>query len=72
MTRESFSIRIDRRACRGAGACVRRAPGTFSLDAQRRSVAADRPGEDEESVRQAANACPFFAIEIVEGDVDPA
>ena len=32
-----LEIRIDRGACRGSQNCVRRAPGTFSLDAHRRS-----------------------------------
>ena len=57
-----LEIRVDRSACRGAGACARRAPRTFSLDAQRRSVVADRPGDAEAEIRAAADACPFFAI----------
>lgn len=64
----AFSIRIDRETCRGAAACVRRAPGTFSLDAEGRSVAAAEPVEDEATIRGAADACPFFAIEVVEAE----
>ena len=61
-----LEIRIDRSACRGSQACVRRAPGTFSLDARQRSVAAPRPRESEAVIRDAAGACPFFAIEVRE------
>ena len=44
--------------------CVRRAPATFSLDAERRSVAVN-PAPDPESVlREAAESCPFFAIQV--------
>jgi ferredoxin len=59
-----LDIRIDRSACRGTQACVRRAPGTFSLDAHRKSTAAAQPRESEAAIREAAGACPFFAIEV--------
>jgi ferredoxin len=59
-----IEIRIDRTACQGAGACVRRAPRSFALDAERRSRALDPPGDDEATIRRAAAACPFFAIEV--------
>jgi ferredoxin len=62
----ALEIRIDRSACRGSRSCVRRAPGTFSLDASRKSVAAEHPRESGAEVRAAANACPFFAIEVRE------
>lgn len=56
-------IRVDRSVCQGAGACARRAPGTFTLDAGRRSVVAEHPRDDDAAIRAAAQACPFFAIE---------
>lgn len=59
-----LEIRIDRSACRGAQACARRAPGTFSLDAEGKSRASDEPTDDEDTIREAAAACPFFAIEV--------
>jgi ferredoxin len=62
----TLEIRIDRSACHGSQACVRRAPGTFSLDAQRKSVAAAHPRESEAAIREAASACPFFAIQVGE------
>lgn len=60
----TLEIRIDRDACRGARACVRRAPGTFSLGEDGKSQAADDPAEDDATIREAASACPFFAIEV--------
>jgi ferredoxin len=62
----ALEIRIDRNACHGSMGCVRRAPATFSLDAERKSVASAQPREDEAAIRQAADACPFFAIEVRE------
>ncbi len=60
----ALEIRIDRTACRGSQACVRRAPGTFSLASNGVSQAADAPTDPESTIREAARACPFFAIKI--------
>lgn len=57
-------IRADRSLCKGARACVRRAPATFSLDGARRVVVADAPGDAVEAIVEAARACPNFAIEV--------
>ena len=65
MTRVALEIRIDRAACRGAQACIRHAPGTFSLGSVGTSRAADTPSEPAATIRKAARACPFFAIEVV-------
>jgi ferredoxin len=45
---------------------VRRAPGTFSIGSDHKSRAVDAPAEDEAAIREAAAACPFFAIEVRE------
>ena len=60
-------IRVDRRACRGSQSCIRRAPATFSLDAEHKAVVAVEPGDPEETIREAARSCPFFAIEVGKG-----
>lgn len=60
------AIRIDRARCRGARACVARAPATFQLDAERKSVVIDPTGDPEASIRAAAAACPAFAITLEE------
>ena len=49
---------------RGAGACVRRAPRTFALDAEGKSRLVEPPNDDEDTIRAAAGACPYFAIEL--------
>jgi ferredoxin len=61
---EKLEISAERAACKGARACVRRAPATFSLDAQRRVVIAPAPGDALEAILDAARACPNFAIEV--------
>ena len=60
----SLEIHVDHSACRGSRSCTRRAPGTFSLDTEGKSVAADRPQDTEDVIRQATGACPFFAIQV--------
>jgi ferredoxin len=62
----ALELRIDRSACHGSGACTRRAPATFSLDAEGKAVAAEPVGDPEEALRQAARGCPFFAIVVEE------
>jgi ferredoxin len=62
-----LSIRADRTACRGARACVRRAPGTFALDAERRVTIAPAPRDPEATIVEAARACPNFALEVRRG-----
>jgi ferredoxin len=59
-----LEVTADRAACKGARACVRRAPASFSLDAQRRVVVAHVPGDAEDAILAAARACPNFAIEV--------
>jgi ferredoxin len=61
---ETLRIHADRAACKGACACVRRAPATFSLDAQRRVVVSPAPGDDEAAILTAVRACPNFALEV--------
>ena len=57
-----IEISIDKQACQGTEACMRRAPQTFSLDSGGQSQAAANPGDDEATIRSAANSCPHFAI----------
>ena len=59
-----LEVHVDREACTGARACALRAPRTFSLDADKKAVVADPPGDPEEAVLAAARSCPNFAIEL--------
>jgi len=45
---------------------VLRAPASFELDAEGRATAREQPGDSDTQLRDAALACPFFAIELVE------
>ena len=62
----TLTVRVDRERCRGAGACVERAPATFELGADGVAKVRPQPGEPEGQLRDAALACPFFAIQLVE------
>jgi len=57
-----LEIRVDHDRCRGAGECVSRAPGTFTLNDDNRSIVIDPAGDDLATVRIAASSCPHFAI----------
>lgn len=59
-----LAIRADVALCKGARACVRRAPETFSLNERRTVVIAPEPGDGEAAIVDAARACPNFAIEV--------
>ena len=61
---ERLEIRADTAACKGARACVRRAPATFSLDAQRRVRVASPPSDLVDVIIAAARACPNFVLEV--------
>jgi ferredoxin len=61
---EKLEIRADSAACKGARACVRRAPATFALDERRRVVVSPAPGDAEDAIVDAARACPNFALEV--------
>ncbi len=63
-----LEITADRARCRGARACVRRAPATFSLDAERRVVIAADARDELAKLLDAARACPNFAIEVRRGE----
>jgi len=59
-----LEIQVDRDACTGARACALRAPKSFALDADRKAVVTDPPGDPEEAILAAARSCPNFAIEL--------
>jgi len=66
-----MQIRIIRNECCGHGQCVEIAPDVFALDPQRKSMVLDPEAASEQSVREAAEACPCQAIQILddEGEV---
>jgi ferredoxin len=63
---ESRVIAVDREQCIGSGMCVLYAPGTFVLDDEARAVAADPPGDSQERLGTAVEACPTGALMMTE------
>jgi ferredoxin len=63
-----MKIKADTEACVGAGQCVAVSPTIFDLtDDGKVVVLNDSPGEElHEEVRNAAFACPAFAIDLEE------
>jgi ferredoxin len=59
---------VERETCIGTQQCERRAPHTFALDERRKAVVRDPPGDPLETILEAANGCPAFAIRVVRGD----
>jgi ferredoxin len=59
----AYRIVIDRTLCSGFGACAEHAPELIQLDSS--GLAALRVGEtDDESILDAADACPMGAIAV--------
>ena len=63
MSEDYLEVSIDRGLCRGSHSCLRRAPESFSSDAEDKAVF-HAEGADERRVVRAAEACPTFAIQV--------
>lgn len=61
-----YQIRIDRSLCSGYAECVGIAPEVFSLGDDKVSVVLDPEGSDDESILDAARACPVDAITLID------
>ena len=59
-----LQIIVDRDLCIGAASCVGVAPEVFELDADDKSVVINPEGADDETIVQAAQACPQDAISL--------
>jgi ferredoxin len=59
---DKFDISIDRDECIGDGACVNEAPETFELDDEAKAVVLPDSNDDEDSIIEAAKACPLDII----------
>jgi ferredoxin len=58
-----YRIDIDLLTCVGFGECMKTAPGVFRLDEfMNQSTVLNAAGADDDTVRQAAEACPVSAI----------
>jgi ferredoxin len=61
-----YQIRIDRSLCSGYGECVGLAPEVFRVADDNICVVVDPEGADDETVLDAARACPVDAITLID------
>ena len=54
--------KVDQEKCIGCGACVSIAPASFKIGDDGKSEAILPPGDDEATVKEAADACAVQAI----------
>ena len=64
----AYRIVINRQMCQGIGACVGIAPDAFEIDNDGKAVVANSGGADDDSILQAAEACPLEAIVLYDED----
>jgi ferredoxin len=62
-----MKFRISRAACIGNGRCVDVAPEVFALDHFNKAIIVNPEEDDEDTIMDAAQACPVQAV-IVESD----
>lgn len=63
-----YKIVVDREKCQGIGACVGAAPDVFELDNESKVVVINATGSDDDTILEAAEACPLDAIILYDED----
>ncbi len=61
-----LKITVDREECISDGLCADEAPATFEMDDENIAVVKDPPGDDEETIVNAARSCPVDAIIVID------
>jgi len=59
---------VDRDTCIGAASCVGVAPDVFQLDEEFKSTVVDPDAADDDTLMQAAEACPVQAITLLDDE----
>jgi len=59
-----MKIKVDKNKCIGCGTCIAIAPKSFKLDEGGKADPIDPPGDNEETIKEAAESCPVQAIEV--------
>lgn len=59
-----MKVTVDKQKCIGCGLCVSLAPKSFKLSDDGKSEVIEPVGDDEETVKNAAESCPVGAIKI--------
>ena len=62
----TLTITVDRDTCIGSGMCVAYAAATFDQDAEAKAVVLDPPGDDDDTIRTAVEACPTRALTLTD------
>ena len=62
----AYRIVVDRNKCQGIGACVSAAPDVFEVDREGKAVVINAGGGDDDTILQAAEACPLEAIVLID------
>ena len=61
--KNGWTVEVDSAACIGAAPCTAMAPGTFALDdSGKAGILASVDADDQETILNAARACPVAAI----------
>lgn len=63
-----MQVRINRSECCGHGQCVEIAPEVFALDSRHKAVVLDPEAADEDTLKEAVEACPCQAIRLEDDD----
>ena len=61
-----LKIVVNEEECIGDGLCAQEAPGTFEMNDDDKAIVLEAPTDDEETIIEAASACPVDAITIVD------
>lgn len=62
----AYQITVDRDLCIGAATCYAIAPKVFVIDNENKAVVVDEGGADDETILEATQSCPVFAIKLID------
>ena len=68
----SYRIVVNRDKCQGIGACVGAAPDVFEIDGEGKAVVVKAEGADDDTILEAAEACPLEAITLYDEEGEQA
>lgn len=69
VTKDDWTVTVDKNLCIGAGVCTAIAAQSFELDAEGKAIiTAGIDQETKDAILDAAKACPVAAIIIKQGD----